>query len=83
MNIPDTRCGYAREMWIQRCAAVIEGAGYHLRVARDWAITEFNIACREEPMDGAPELPADQWPDPASMARDLLEEMKAQSDAEG
>jgi len=69
-----------REEWITRCTATFESAGYHYRPARDFAITEFNIACRDEPIDGSPELPVDRWPVPEDVAAMALNEWAAERD---
>lgn len=66
-----------REAWIQACAAAFAAAGYSEYSARDHAITEFNIRCRDEPLDCAPELPADRWPAPAEAATDAIREYGA------
>lgn len=72
-----------REQWVTACAAVFEGQGYHLFVARDYALTEFLIRCCEEPIEGEPQLPVDRWPDPAQAAREALEEMALLAEQEG
>lgn len=62
-----------REQWIEQCAARFKWAGCSDFAAKDCAITEFNIRCRDEPMDGAPELPSEQWPVPTDAADDAMD----------
>lgn len=63
-----------REQWLEACAARFKWAGCSDFAAKDCAITEFNIRCREETLDGAAEQPADRWPDPAEAADDAMRE---------
>jgi hypothetical protein len=63
-----------REQWINECAARFAWAGCSAFAARDCAITEFILRCRDEPLDSAPELPADRWPEPSEAADDSMHE---------
>ncbi len=67
-----------REQWIAECAARFSWAwGYSNEAAMSCAIVEFNIACRDEPMDDSPELPVDRWPSPMEKADDAANEWGA------
>lgn len=61
-----------RLQWIEQCAARFKEIGHSDYVARDCAITEFNIRCRDEPMDSAPELSDDRWPSPRDAADEAM-----------
>ncbi len=63
-----------RDQWIERCAARFKSAGCNDFSAKDCAIGEFNIRCRLEPMDDAPEQHPALWPDPADAADDAMRE---------
>lgn len=81
LGVLSTEQPMTRERWIEQCAARFKWAGCSDFAAQDCAITEFNIRCREEPMDCAPELPAATWPDPAEAADDQMREWE--HDGEG
>jgi hypothetical protein len=64
-----------RDQWIDTCAArFVEAGGCTQFAARDMAISEFNIRCRDEPLDHSPMLPCDQWPAPKDAADDAIYE---------
>lgn len=66
-----------RDTWIEACTRAFERR-YDPFDALSLAMTEFNIRCRDEPLDSAPELPVDRWPDPSQAAEDALREYDAQ-----
>jgi hypothetical protein len=71
------------DAWIARCAeALAREGGISAHLARDCAITEFNIRCREEPLDTEPMLPVDRWPDPRDAALNVLHEWDEWGEAE-
>ncbi len=63
-----------RKQWIDECAERFSWAGCSAFSARDCAIAEFNIWCRDEPIDNSPELPNDRWPAPIEAADDSMRE---------
>ena len=63
-----------RTEWIDECAKRYEWAGCSEFVARDCAITTFNLRCRVEPLDTSPEAPSDTWPTPTDAADDEMRE---------
>ena len=69
-----------RQQWLEACAARFKWAGCNDFSAKDCAIGEFNYRCREEPMDCAPKLPIDRWPDPTEAADDAMREWEHDGD---